>query len=301
MASTASAVPHGAKRVRQWNILIPRIIQRVFLYLFLIILAIIFIFPFYDMVIGSFMDEADLYSRHPNVWPKHGLDISGYTELLNVYGFWRPLFNSFYLAAVRTVGTLFFCSLGGFTFAKRRFPGRDKLFFFMLGTMMLPYQATLIPWYLLMVKVFKWADTYWPLWLPAFASPLYIFWVRQVVATTIPDEMIEAATIDGCSVFGTFRRIVLPLIAPGLSVVAILTFIGGWNDFLGPLLILNKPEKITAPLALANFLGTQTIPPRYAIMFAGSTLATMPLVIIFFVFQKQLVSGIMSGALKGGA
>jgi cellobiose transport system permease protein len=197
------------------------------------------------------------------------------------------------------VGALFFCSLAGFAFAKRRFPGRDKLFVFMLLTMMLPGQITLIPWYLLMVQTLQWGNTYWPFWLPDWAYAFGIFWMRQYIMATIPDEMLEAAAIDGASVFGSFVRIVLPLVAPGMAVLGILNFVEGFNLFLGPLLILTDPEKITAPLALANFKGSTIIAPRYSLMFAGSTLATIPLLIIFFSFQRQLISGIMSGAVKG--
>ncbi|MBC7237883.1 MAG: carbohydrate ABC transporter permease [Chloroflexi bacterium] len=247
------------------------------------------------------MQDSDLFSLKPNLWPKNGFDITSYRQLFLELDYEYPLINTFYLAAVRTIGTLFFSALAGYTFAKRQFPGRDQLFFAMLATMMLPTQATIIPWYLLMVKVLKWTDTYWPFWLPAWASAFGIFWMRQYIASSIPDEMLEAATIDGCSVFGVFRHVVVPNIMPGMSVLGILTFVQSSNLFLGPLLLLSDPKKITAPLALANFKGTTIIAPRYSLMFAGSTLATLPLLIVFFAFQRQLISGIMSGAIKGGA
>ena len=166
--------------------------------------------------------------------------------------------------------------------------------------MMLPRQATIIPWYLLMVQKLKWADTYWPFWVPAWASAFGVFWMRQYIDSSVPDEMIEAAAIDGCSPFGAFIRVVLPVVTPGLSVLGILTFVNSSNLFLGPLLILSDPTKITAPLALANFKGTTRVAPRYSLMFAGSTLATMPLLLVFFVLQRQLIEGIMAGAVKGG-
>jgi cellobiose transport system permease protein len=287
-------------RQRQWNILIPRIVNRALIYILLLVFAVIFIFPFYDMFIGSFMQDSDLFSRQPNLWPKDGFDFTSYQQLFTELGYGRPLINTFYLALVQTLGVLFFSALAGFTFAKRRFPGRDKLFIAMLATMMLPRQATIIPWYLLMVQKLKWADTYWPFWIPAWASAFGIFWLRQYIDSSVPDEMLEAAAIDGCSPFGAFMRVVLPVITPGLSVLGILTFVGASNQFLGPLLILTDPKKITAPLALANFKGTTVIAPRYSLMFAGSTLATLPLVIVFFAFQRQLIEGIMSGAIKGG-
>lgn len=286
---------------RQWGIRAPRIIARVLLYALLVFFAFFFVFPFYTMSVGSFMDDTDLFSKHPNFWPRRGFDFDAYVDLMELYNFWRPLVNSFYMAAVRTLGVLFFCSLAGFAFAKRRFPGRDKLMFVMLATMMLPYQATIIPWYLLMVKVFRWTDTYWPFWIPAWANAFGIFLMRQFISASVPDEMLEAATIDGCSVFGAFIRIVVPIIAPALSVLAILTFVRGWNEFLGPLLILSSSEKFTAPLALVAFAGSQRYGPRYAMLFAGSTLSTLPLLVVFFGFQRQLIAGIMSGAIKGAA
>ncbi|MBN1401786.1 MAG: carbohydrate ABC transporter permease [Anaerolineae bacterium] len=286
---------------RQWGLIIPRLIGRFFLYVLLVVFAIIFLFPFYDMFIGSFMQDSDLFSSRPNLWPRQGFDVTSYRQLFAELGYGRPLVNTFYLAIIQTVGTLFFSSLAGYTFAKRRFPGRDKLFFLMLGTMMLPSQMTIIPWYLLMVQKLHWADTYWPFWIPAWASAFGIFWMRQYVSTSIPDEMIEASRIDGCGHFAVFWRVVLPNIGPGMSVLGILNFVQASNLFLGPLLILSDPKKITAPLALANFRGTTIIAPRYSLMFAGSTLATIPLLIVFFAFQRQLISGIMSGAIKGGA
>lgn len=290
----------AALRQRQWPVLIRRVVLRVFLYVVLIAFAVGFIFPFYDMFIGSFMQDSDLFSTKPNMWPKKGFDAKSYKQLLTEMGYGRPLVNTFYLAGVRMIGILFFSALAGYAFAMRHFPGRDKLFFAMLATMMLPTQATIIPWYLLMVKVLKWTDTYWPFWLPAWASAFGIFWMRQYIASSIPEEMLEAATIDGCSAFGAFRRVVLPNIGPGLSVLGILTFVQSSNLFLGPLLLLSDPKMVTAPLALANFKGTTVIAPRYSLMFAGSALATFPLLVVFFSFQRQLISGIMSGAIKGG-
>lgn len=286
---------------RDWTVAARRFIGRVLLYILLIVFAFIFVFPFYDMFIGSFMQDHELFSKTPRLWPVRGFDLTAYRQLFIELKFGQSLLNSFYLAIGRTVGTLFFCSLAGFAFAKRHFPGRDKLFYLMLLTMMLPTQATLIPWYLLMTTVLKWTNTFWPMWVPSWAGAFGIFLMRQFIATSIPDEMLEATTIDGCSVFGSFIRVVLPLIMPGLSILGILTFVGGFNDFLGPLLILRDAKKMTAPLALANFKGSTVIAPRYSLMFAGSTLATLPLLIVFFAFQKQIVSGIMSGAIKGGA
>jgi|GEM_PF-621423 len=287
------------RRKRQWNVLIPLMFSRLLTYILLIAFAILFLFPFYSMFVGSFMADSDLFSRSPNLWPKHGFDMTSYRELFSTVGYARPLFNTFYVAIVQTVGVLFFSALAGYTFAKRRFPGREKLFAAMLLTMLMPTQATLIPWYLLMVKHLRWGDTYWPFWIPAWASAFGIFWMRQYINSAVPDELLDSAAIDGCSPFSAFTRVVLPVVSPGLSVLGVLTFVAASNQFLGPLLILTSPDKITAPLVLANFMGTTIIAPRYSMMFAGSTLATLPLIIVFFLFQRQLIEGIMSGAIKG--
>lgn len=289
----------STQRRPKWQVRAQRAVLYGFIYLLLAIFAVIFLFPFYTMFIGSFMRDNELFSSTPNIWPQNGFNLTSYQQLFAELGYGRPLLNTFFLAIVRTAGVLFFASLAGFAFAKRRFPGRDTLFVIMLATMMLPTQITLIPWYLLMMKTFGWSNTYWPFWIPEWATAFGIFWMRQYIASTIPDEMLEAAAIDGCSVFGSFWRVVLPLIVPGMAVLGILNFVEGSNLFLGPLLILTNPDMITAPLALANFKGTTVIAPRYSLMFAGSALATAPLLIVFFAFQRQLISGIMSGAVKG--
>jgi ABC-type glycerol-3-phosphate transport system permease component len=288
------------ERPKNWKILLPRLLQRTLVYILLLVFAFIFLYPFYNMLIGSFMDDSELFSKTPAFWPK-SFDLEAYKVLftLNGYNYGRALLNTFIIAGGLTIGTLFFSSLAGFVYAKREFPGRDKLFMVMLLTLFFPTQATLIPWYLLMVQKLHWANTYLPLWVPALTNAFGIFWMRQYIRSTIPNEIIEAASIDGCSMWGTYWRIILPLCTPGLSVLGILTFVAGFNDFLGPLLILSDPEMFTAQLVLANFKGSTIIAPRYSILFAGGVLATLPLVIVYFIFQRRLIEGVMSGAVKG--
>ena len=266
-------------------------------YLLMILLAIVFLFPFYTMVIGSFMPLSELFSFTPNLWPKSPT-LDNYVQLMNQFPYPRYLFNSFALATGQTFGVLFFCSLAGFTFAKRQFPGREALFLIMLTSLMIPGQSTLIPWYLLMAKL-GWLNTFLPLWIPWWAPAFGIFLMRQFIVSTIPTELLEAATTDGCSVFGLYWRIVLPIMTPAITILALLNFISGWNDFLYSLLVFNSDIMRTAPLALALFLGSATSTPQYTWLFAGSVLATLPLVVLYFVFQRQLMEGIMSGALKG--
>ena len=274
-----------------------RLLTRAPLYVFLAVLAVGFLFPFYTMVIGSFMDRADIFSLDLRLWPARPI-VTNYVDLFEAMPFHRYIFNRFMVASVQTLGVLFFCSLSGFTFAKRRFPGRNALLTFILATMMIPHQATLIPWYLLMSKL-GWLNTFLPLWVPWWSTAFGIFLMRQYIGALIPDELMDAATVDGSSLFGIYWRIVLPINVPGLTVLGILNFINAWNDFLYSLLVFTGELTRTAPLALALFLYSQTNSPRYNLMFAGSVLATLPLVIVFFAFQRRLMEGVMAGAIKG--
>ncbi len=274
-----------------------RAVERVALYGLLLALAVLFAFPFYTMIVGSFMDRQDLFSLTPTIIP-HQIVLTNYGDLFAEMPFYGYIFNSFKLAVGQTIGVLFFCSLAGFTFAKRRFPGRDLLFTLLLTTMMVPGQSTLIPFYLLMARL-NWLNTFLPLWIPWWAPAFGIFLLRQYIVSLVPDELMDAATMDGCTLFGTYWRVVLPIAMPGLVVLGILNFITSWNDFLYSLLIFTGENNRTAPLALALFLGSQTNSPRYTVMFAGSVLATLPLVLIFFVFQRRLMEGVLAGAIKG--
>ncbi|HLH73879.1 MAG TPA: carbohydrate ABC transporter permease [Chloroflexota bacterium] len=270
---------------------------RAFLYLFLWLFAFIFLFPFYTMLVGAFMPLNELFAFTPNLYPAHPT-LDNFVNLFQEFPFWRNILNSLFLAAGQTIGVLFFCSLAGFTFAKRRFPGREGLFVAMLASMMIPQQSTIIPWYLLMARL-HWLDTFLPLWIPWWAPAFGIFLMRQFIAASVPDEILEAGIADGCSLFELYWRIVLPVIVPALTVLGILQFIEGWNAFLYPLLVLTSKEMLTAPLALAFLLGSSLMAPQYTWLFAGSALATFPLIVVYFVFQRQLMEGIMSGAIKG--
>lgn len=291
------AQAHPARRPTDW-------LARLLIYLLLALLAVFFIFPFYAMVVASFMPKTALNSITPNLWPNPfiadnyiGLFTGAVGEIQLNTTFIRALFNSMALAIGQTVPAVFFTSLVGFIFAKRRFPGRDVLFIFVLVTMMLPYQSTIVPFFLMMSRL-GWINTFWPLWIPWWAPAFGVFLMRQAIMATIPDELMDAASIDGASLFGTYWRIVLPLITPMMAVFGILNFMNAWNDYIYSNIILNAEQMYTVPLVLALFKGATLSVPEYGVMAAGSVVATIPLVIIFFAFQRWLVSGIMSGAVK---
>jgi cellobiose transport system permease protein len=296
-ASLPSATIRPAKQ-NQWR-------ARVLIYALLAVLTIFFVFPFYAMIVASFMHRNALNSVTPNLWPNPFIS-DNYTALFSgVVGddiviktpFIRALFNSAALAIGQTIPALFFTSLVGFIFAKRHFPGRNILFLFVLITMMLPYQSTIVPFFLLMSRL-GWINTFLPLWIPWWAPAFGIFLMRQIITATIPDDLIDAAAIDGTSLFGTYWRIVLPLIKPALAVFGILNFMNAWNDYIYSNIVLNDSNMYTVPLVLSLFKGATLSVPQYGVMAAGSVIATIPLVIVFFLFQRWLISGIMSGALK---
>src|SRR5215207_3563912 len=213
------AIPKRQKAVWSWS----GISQRLLIYLFLGVLALFFIFPFYAMLVASFMERNALNSVTPHLWPNPFIANNYISLITGAVGsdiqlkssFLRALFNSMALAVGQTIPALFFTSLVGFIFAKRRFPGKNALFIGVLLTMMLPYQSTIVPFFLLMSRL-GWINTFWPLWIPWWAPAFGVFLMRQIIIATVPDELIDAASIDGASLFGMYWRVVLPLIKPAL-------------------------------------------------------------------------------------
>jgi ABC-type glycerol-3-phosphate transport system permease component len=250
------------------------------------------------MVVASLKDVRELFTLKPTLLPERWL-WENYLLLFQRLPFARNLWNSMFIATAETGAILFTSSLAAFAFAKYRFPGRNWLFIFLLATMMLPHQITIIPMYLVMVKL-QWLNTYYAVIVPNTVSAFGIFLMRQYISASMPDELLDAARIDGASFFGIYARIALPIVVPGLTVLGLLTFMGSFNSYLWPLLMLDRIEVQTAPVALSQLVGTaQTEETLYGPLIAGTTLATLPLVVIFLAFQRFFVSGITSGALKG--
>jgi multiple sugar transport system permease protein len=284
--------------------------MRLVRYVMLTVLAVIFVAPFAYMVSASFQPLEQMF-RLPPQW------IPPDPTLENYAGFFgsgrdigRWVFNSLFVATTVTVIILFFSSLIAYTFAKRTFPGRDFLFFLGLSTLMLPSEVTTIPNYLIMrafpllggndisgVGGHGMLDSYLGLIVPNVASVFAIFLLRQYMKSAIPDELIDAARIDGAGHFRIFWRVVMPLCKPALAAVGIFTFQYFWEDLYGPLIIISSPELYTLPLGLTTFV----LPNRSAwhLIMAGSVLATIPMILIFFIFQRQFVRGISMSGIKG--
>jgi multiple sugar transport system permease protein len=280
--------------------------------------AILFVAPFAWLVSASFQHIGDIFSWPPQWIPKDPT-LDGYKGFFGIgragvqaqgsEGAWRWFANSAFVATSITVLQLFFNSLAAYTFAKRRFPGRDIIFVLFLGTMMVPPQVTLIPNYLVLKHVplfggndvlgqggHGWLDSYWGLILPGTVSAFGIFLLRQYMMS-IPDELLDAARVDGAGEFRVFWKIVIPLCGPALAATAIFTFTYAWEDFLWPLIVVSSSDKYTAPLGLALFVVKNRT--SWNLLMAGSVVATLPMIVTFLVFQRRFIQGISMTGLKG--
>jgi ABC-type glycerol-3-phosphate transport system permease component len=305
MAQTQAAKPQGTTTKTLVAKTQPRSSQRdslagplgmVLLYALLGGLALITAFPFYYMLVTSTHRTSDILNIPPPLWFGSAL-IQNYTELVGALPFWNALWNSFAIAGSHTVLVLFFCSLAGYAFAKYRFPGREGLFAFLLATLMVPGVIGLIPSFVIM-RWLGWIDSWYPLIIPGIANAFGIFWMRQYIDSAIPNDMMDAARIDGAHEFRIYWNIVLPVITPALAALAILTFMGKWNDFQWPLLILKEQAKYTLPVALSTLRSLRGT--EIGVQILGATGAILPILAVFLLASRQFIAGITAGAVKGG-
>jgi multiple sugar transport system permease protein len=206
----------------------------------------------------------------------------------------RATWNSVIVSSLLTGGSMLLCTLAGYAFAKHRFPGRDLLFMALLATMMIPGAVLLVPSFLLF-RDFGWLDTWAPLIVPGLAGAFGVFLARQFIEK-MPDSLIECARIEGFSEWRTFWSIVLPLSRPLLATLGILTFLGSWNSFLGPLIVLLDERKFTLPLVVAMLQGR--FPGKDNMQMAGAMISILPVLVLFFLFQKQIVQSLATSGLK---
>lgn len=259
----------------------------------LLILTFIVLAPVIWFVLSSFKDLTDLGARPPKLFPTTW-SFENYTQAFEMYNYTRYFFNSVFVTAVATVLTLVINSMAAYAFAKYNFRGRDGLFVLTLAMIMIPLQVILIPIYLV-VSSLGLVNTYWGMIIPAAATPTGVFIIRQYMLT-IPDELIESARIDGAGEFRIFARIMLPLARPALAVVAIFSILWRWNDFIWPLLIAQKEELYTLPVALALLNGQLVVP--YNIVLAMSVMSIIPVLFMFVFMQRQIIQGIAQTGMK---
>ena len=265
------------------------------IYTLLIAISAFMILPFIWMVSTSLKPPDEIFTIPPIIISPNS-SLNAYVYLQEQYNILGIVKNTFVIAFSATILRLFFCALGGYGFAKFKFPGQGALFAFLLGTMVIPGAVTLVPVYIIM-RDLKWIDTFWPLIIPGAANAFGIFFMRQYIMS-VSSELIDAARIDGAGEFTIFWRIILPIIAPGLTSLGLIFFMASWNDFIGPLIYLKSPEHFTLPLIIRSLIGPvgRTV---YDVQMAASVLSLIPLLTIFLIFQRRIVEGITAGAIKG--
>lgn len=267
--------------------------KKFFLHIFLIFIAVITLIPFVWMISASFMLDGHASVFPPRFIPDQFTFIQ-YQRLFERLSIARNFFNSLVLSILVTLVSLTFNSMAGYAFAKYKFKGKDKLFNLLLSSMIIPAQVTMLPLFL-MLKSMGFINTYMAIIIPGLANIFGIFLIRQY-CISIPDSLIEAARIDGASDFLIYRKIILPLLTPVLATLAIFTFLGTWNDFLWPLIVMTDDSMYTLPVALANLMLEHTKDPE--LMMAGSVVTILPVIIVFLALQKYYMKGIMMGSVK---
>ena len=260
----------------------------------LVLAALVTLFPLLWMLSASLMGPGEAGTSPPPVLPAHP-SLDNYRELFAHGGMWRYFANSVFLAAAVTGASLVFNVAAGYGFAKLRFAGRDRIFRGLLGALVIPGQVAMVPLFL-MLKPLGLVNTYGGVIVPGLASIFGIFLVRQY-ARSIPDELLEAARIDGASELRIFASVVLPALKPIIVTLAVFTLLGTWNDFMWPLIVLTDKERYTLPVALAALSREHVQDDE--LMMAGSVVTILPVLLVFLSLQRYYLEGLLAGSVKG--
>lgn len=253
------------------------------------------IFPFYWMFVVASNDTSAMSQLPPRVLPGPNF-IENSRRVLDSVPFVRALVNSFVVAGAVTASVLFFCTLAGFAFSKLRFRARGGLFVGLLATMMIPVQLGIVPLYLIMGRL-GWVNDLRSVVVPFAVTAFGVFWMRQYIDEAIDDELLDAAKLDGATTFGVFWRVVVPMVRPAAAVLGLLTFMQNWNEFMWPLVVLTDPDVHTVQVALQQL--NEGYYQDYGMVMAGTFLGNLPVIAMFLLFGRQIVGGLMEGALKG--
>lgn len=268
---------------------------RALLYLILITVGLTMLLPLLWMISTSLKQPGEVFLLPPK-WIPNPPQWNNYVKLFDVLPFGHFLLNSLKIASIATLGALLSCSMAAFAFARMNFPGRNFLFAFILATLMIPYHVTLIPLFAV-YKNLGWLSTHLPLTVPYFFGTAFgIFLIRQFYLT-IPQELVDAARIDGCTFIQIYYKIFLPLAKPALATLGIFTFLGSWNNLIGPLIFLNDIETMTLTLGL-TLLTTQSN-GRWELIQAGAVISVVPMILIFLIGQEHFIQGIARTGIKG--
>ena len=252
------------------------------------------VIPFAWMLVSSFKPEAEVRAAPPTWWPET-ITLSNYDRLFTSLDFPTYFMNSAVVALVVTAGNMIFCSMLGYALAKLDFPGKRPLFAIVLGTLMIPGVVTFVPLFVITTKLGL-SNTLIGMILPFLAGPFGVFLMRQYIQT-LPDELIQAARIDGAGELRIFFSVILPLCGPALATLGILTFLGSWNNFLWPLVVAQTEDKYTLPVALALYAVGQNA-TQYGLLLAGSVVVVLPVLAIFLALQRHIMQGIAMTGIK---
>ncbi|MES0864857.1 carbohydrate ABC transporter permease [Ruegeria sp. SCPT10] len=257
--------------------------------------VLVTIFPFVWVALMATHSRSEIYSSPPPFWLGDNL-AENYAKLINVMPFWTVLFNSLWVSVAGTAGAVLFCSMCAYGFFAYEFKGKNIVFGIMIASMMVPPVLGLIPFFLT-VRFLGLLDTHLAIWLPGIANAFGIFLIRQYMVQSISRDLLDAAKVDGASDFRIFWSVVLPLIKPALATLGIVMFIGLWNNFLTPLIVLSSPDKYVLTLALRSVQSIANSP--WGAIMLGTFLSMLPLLIAFLFFSRQMMAGLTAGAVKG--
>ena len=273
-------------------------VPAVVLHLVVMALALISLTPFIWLICATFKRSDDFFSYAFLPWGHlERLTVGNYSFLFRQHPFATWLLNSMFLSSTHTVLVVALSSLGGFALAKYRFAGKKVLMGIMLGTMLLPSQVLMPSSYELMYRI-GWLDSYAAIIVPSAVSVFGIFLFMQAMKA-VPDELLAAGRVDGCSELRLYWEVALPIIRPMIGAYTLLSFMGAWNSFLWPQIVLQNPGKYTLPIGLANMIGLPEYQTPYGVLMAGTLLSILPVVVLFFILQRDFIAGLASGALKG--
>lgn len=292
MSNVTQRTPQKMNRTR--SIAIGEARPRGWLYLTLGVGLVVMVTPFIWMTLSSLKPEAEIRQSPPTWWPRT-FTLENFQELFTRLDFPQFFTNSAVVAVAVTLGNLVFCSMLGYAFAKIDFWGRDWLFRIVLSTLMIPAITLLVPLFVL-VSSLGLVNTYAGLILPFLATPFGVFLMRQFISS-LPDELIDAARVDGASELRIFARVIMPLCRPALATLGILTFLGSWNNFLWPLVVASSEDKYTLPVALALYSVGQN-KTQFGLMLAGAVVVVLPVLLVFLALQRHIIQGVATTGIK---
>lgn len=262
----------------------------------LVLITIVCLFPIVWMCLISIKDTSESITGFNSILVTHPT-LGNFKRLFEMIPVGQNTFNSVFTTIMGTVTSLFFCALAGFAFAKYKFPGKTVLFYFVIATMLVPPEVGSVPLFIIMKKVGL-INSLWSLVIPRIATAVGIFYMNQYI-TDVPDELVEAAGIDGCTDFGIFMKIILPVIKPAMASWGAITLIARWNDFFWPLLYLRKQAKYTLMVTISLLPVSEGLSTPWPVILAGTTLVIIPIIILYLILERFQKAGMMEGAVKG--